>query len=57
MSQLRLHEFYDLIEETTTIFHSDVEDHVLETIPEIEWYAVKGLLLSWGYKAIETDLN
>lgn len=49
--------FKDELNDEVVTFYSDAEQSFVDGIPEVEWYAVKNVLINFGYKVIETTDN
>ena len=45
--------YYDPLNEESFLFLSDAKQSTVDNIPEVEWYAVKNVLINFGYTIIE----
>lgn len=45
--------YYDPLNEESYLFLSDAKQSTVDCIPEVEWYAIKNVLIDFGYTVIE----
>lgn len=49
--------YYDPLNEESYLFLSDAKQSTVDSIPEVEWYGVKNVLINFGYTVIEIKDN
>lgn len=47
--------FIDDLNDLTVYFLTDAKQSTINALPEIEWYAVKQVLINFGYTIIEIN--
>ncbi len=57
MNNLKKLIYYDPLNEEAFYFLSDAKQSTIDCIPEVEWYAIKNVLINFGYTVIEVKDN